>query len=128
MDLSRTDLLQLLSCLEGELQARDVTIAALKVIIFTIKLLNIGTLKIIIPPAKHSFRGVSCFQHVGDSGILSTFKVFITLIAFVRFCSNLHHTLTIRQCMFGGKIGAEGSVLQELCHFVILTIRCLYYH
>ena len=24
------------------------------------------------------------------------------------------------------KIGAEGSVLQELCHFVILTIRCLY--
>ena len=24
-------------------------------------------------------------------------------------------------CMFGRKIEAEGSVLQELCHFVILT-------
>ena len=29
--------------------------------------------------------------------------------------------------MFDRKTGAEGSVLQELCHFVILTIRCLYY-
>ena len=51
----------------------------------------------------------------------------ITLIAFVWFYSYLHHTITIRQCMFDMKIGAEGSVLQELCHFVILTIRCLYY-
>ena len=25
------------------------------------------------------------------------------------------------------KIGAAGSVLQELCHFVILTMICLYY-
>ena len=49
-----------------------------------------------------------------------------TLIAFVRFCSNLHHILTIRQCIFDRKIGAEGSVLQELCHFVIITIRCLH--
>ena len=48
----------------------------------------------------------------------------ITWIAFVRFFFNLHHTLTIRQCMFDRKIGAEGSVLQELCHFVILIIRC----
>ena len=38
---------------------------------------------------------------------------------FVRFCSNFHNTTTIRQCVFGGKIGAEGSVSQELCNFVI---------
>ena len=49
----------------------------------------------------------------------------ITSIAFVWFCSNLQHIITIRQCMFDRKIGAEGSVLQELCHFVILTTRCL---
>ena len=35
------------------------------------------------------------------------------------------HTLTIRQCMLDWKIGAEVSVLQELCHFVILIIRCI---
>ena len=51
----------------------------------------------------------------------------ITLIAFVRVCSLLQHTLTIRQCMFDRKKGAETSVLQELWYFVILTIRCLYY-
>ena len=28
--------------------------------------------------------------------------------------------------MFERKLGAEGSVLQEFWHFVILTIRCLY--
>ena len=84
--------------------------------------------KIFIPPAKCSFRGVYCFQHVRHS-MISKFRQHLRclLLAFVRFCSNLHHTLTIRQCMFGRKIGAEGSVLQELCHFVILTIRCLYY-
>ena len=38
---------------------------------------------------------------------------------FVRFCSNSHHTIAIRQCMFGDKIGTKGSVLQELCHIVI---------
>ena len=32
-----------------------------------------------------------------------------TLMAFVRFCSNLHHTITITQCIFGRKIGAEGQ-------------------
>ena len=93
-------------------------------------------------PAKGVFRGVYCFQHVCPSMILLTSKGFapsfhdsvnsqgfcaITLIAFVQFCSNVHHTLTIRQCMFDREIGAEGSVLQELCLFVILTIRCLYY-
>ena len=29
--------------------------------------------------------------------------------------------------MFGRKTGAEGLVLQELGHLVILTTRCLYY-
>ena len=35
--------------------------------------------------------------------------------SFVWFCSYLHHTITIRQCMFERKIGAgaKGSVLQE---------------
>lgn len=32
LDLTKSDLLKLLSCLEGELQARDVSIAALKVV------------------------------------------------------------------------------------------------
>ena len=45
----------------------------------------------------------------------------VTFVALARFCSNFHHTLTIRHCMFCKKIGAEGSVLQELCHFVILN-------
>ena len=31
---------------------------------------------LIIPPAKRSFRGVYCFQHVRDSEIPSTFKAF----------------------------------------------------
>ena len=44
----------------------------------------------------------------------------VTLVALARFCSNFHHTLTIRHCMYCRKIGAEGSVLQELFHFVIL--------
>ena len=42
----------------------------------------------------------------------------ITYIAFVWFWSNLHNTLTKRQCMFGRKKGAE------LCHFLILTVWC----
>ena len=39
----------------------------------------------------------------------------------INFCSNFQHTLTVRQHMFYRKIGTEGSVLQELCHFVILS-------
>ena len=81
-------------------------------------------------PAKGSFSGVYCFQDVPNSVILSFCQHLrfcsITLIAVVRFCSDLHHTLTIRQCLFGRKIGAEGSVLEELYLFVILTVRCLY--
>ena len=49
----------------------------------------------------------------------------VTFVALARFCSNFHHTLTNRHCMFCRKIGAEGSVLQELCHFIILNARCL---
>ena len=43
----------------------------------------------------------------------------VTLVALARFCSNFHQTLIIKHCMFYRKIGAKGSVLQELCHFVI---------
>ena len=50
-----------------------------------------------------------------------------TSVDFVLFCSNLHHTLPIKQWMFNRKIRAEGSVLQELRLFVIFTIRCLYH-
>ena len=52
----------------------------------------------------------------------------VTLVVIARFCSNFHHTITIRHCMFCRKIGAEGSVLQELCHFVSLTERCFCDH
>ena len=40
----------------------------------------------------------------------------ITLIAFVWFCSKLHHTLPIRQCTFARKIGAEGSISRVMPH------------
>ena len=45
------------------------------------------------------------------------------------FCPilNLHHTLTIRQCLFGTRRGTEELVLQELCHFVVLAVWCLQY-
>ena len=46
----------------------------------------------------------------------------MTKVALARICSNFHHTLTIRHYMFCRKKGAKGSVLQELCHFVIFTV------
>ena len=54
---------------------------------------------------------------------LNTYK-FGLVYNFSSFCPILFkfkHTLTIRQCMFCRKIGAKGSVLQELCHLIILT-------
>ena len=78
-------------------------------------------------PRKRSLRGVYCFESVRDSMIPSFRDHFfyrfcsVTFVALARFCSNFHHRLTIRHCMFRKKIGAEGSVLQELCHFVILN-------
>ena len=42
-----------------------------------------------------------------------------------QFCSNWYTTITIRQCMFGRNIGAEGAILQELCYFVNLNVKCL---
>ena len=64
--------------------------------------------------------------HLVILNVMNFFKGFaLTFVALARFCSNFHHTLTNRHCMFYRKIGAEGSVLQELCHFVILNARCL---
>ena len=63
---------------------------------------------------------IPSFRH---SEIIFLWFCSVTLVPTARFCSNFHHTLAIRHCMFCRKIGAEGSVLQELCHFVILTAR-----
>ena len=66
-------------------------------------------------PVRHSIVPSFC-----QSVIPSTFNVFFCNIRNVcRICSNFHNTITIRQCVFGGKTGTEGSVSQELCHFVI---------
>ena len=85
-------------------------------------------LMILKNPTKHRFsRGVYCFKSVRNSMIpkfchsvhISRFLMY-NFRSFFQFCSNFQHTLTIRHCMFYRKIGAEGSVLQELCHFVIM--------
>ena len=67
-------------------------------------------LKIVISPQNEVLGSIlfSACPSFCDSGFCS-----ISLIGFVRFCSNLHHTLTIKQCICSRKMGAEGSVLQE---------------
>ena len=78
-------------------------------------------------PHTQSLWGVYCFQHVCDSSILWFRQQIrfwsITSIPFVLFWSNLHTTWSILQYTCGKKIGAEGSVLLELCPFIILRIR-----
>ena len=71
----------------------------------------------------NSLSQVSVYRTIGPTLVYRFCSV--TFVALARFCSNFHHTLTIRHCMFYRKIGAEGSVLQELCHFVILNASCL---
>ena len=66
------------------------------------------------------------FDRICDSESKSGFCS-ITLTAVILFRWNLHNTLPIIQCTFGRQMGTEGSVLQELCLSVILTMRCLYY-
>ena len=46
----------------------------------------------------------------------------ITYLAYILLFSNLHHPCTIRQCVCGKKRRTKGSVVQELCNFVILSI------
>ena len=85
---------------------------------------------------------LSCFSLYSlQNGVLGGYTVFsksvvpkfrqhlmILLYNFDSFCPILfkfthHHNHQTNQ-QIDRKIGAEGSVLQELCHFVILTIRC----
>ena len=47
----------------------------------------------------------------------------INFSSFPQILLNVQLTLTIRQCMFRRRIGTERSVLPELCHFVISTVR-----
>ena len=45
----------------------------------------------------------------------------MTSIAFIRFCSNLHYTLTIRQYLFDRIVRAEVSVLY-IHHNLFITL------
>ena len=74
---------------------------------------------------------VYCFQPVRHSIVPSFCQSVIPSMFNVFFCNirnvcpilfKFYNTTTIRQCVFGGKIRAEGSVSQELCHFVIPPI------
>ena len=60
--------------------------------------------------------GVYCFQPVGHS-FHQQLRFLLCNFTSLWYCSNFHHTLTIRQCTCYWKIGTEGSVLQELCLF-----------
>ena len=51
--------------------------------------------------------------------LLYNFNSFCSIL--FKFIPHLNH----QTMHFGRKIGAEGSVLQELCHFVILIIKCI---
>ena len=67
------------------------------------------------------------FRH---SEIIFLWFCSVTLVPTARFCSNFHHTLAIRHCMFYRKIGAEGSVLQEfmpLCNFNCKMFLCSFF-
>ena len=43
-------------------------------------------------------------------------------VAYILLFSNLHYPCIIRQCVCGKKRRTKGSVVQELCHYVILSI------
>ena len=84
-----------------------------------------------IPPAKQSFRGytvlsMSVILWLHDS-VIPKFRPHLRFLlynfdSFHPILFNFTPPLTIRQCMFDRKIGAEGSVLQELCHFVMFVL------
>ena len=73
------------------------------------------------PPAKRRYRGCTVFS----LSVIPPTICSVTSVSLVRFCSNFHHTLTIRHCMFYRKVRTKGSVLQEICYFVFSIVSCL---
>ena len=77
-----------------------------------------------------SFRGGGQKKGVLGGKLISACLSFCPSISIPRFWlnklynffPNLHCTLTIRQCMFSRKKGAQGQVLQEFCHFMMFAI------